>query len=57
MTQQSSQTSNKKKREKLFCLNSRITNEQSAFIKQFAKRKNMTEGETLRFIIQAFINL
>jgi hypothetical protein len=57
MTKQNSQTSSKKKREKLFVLNSRITTEQAAYIKSFAEKKEMTQGEALRFIIQAFINL
>ena len=38
-------------------INSRVRPDQKEYIKRYAERKNISEGETHRLIIDAFINL
>lgn len=45
----------KGKKEVMVRVNSRFTKEQQMFIKDYAKKHNMKEGEVHRFIIQSFI--
>jgi hypothetical protein len=44
-----------KKKETFVRINTRITSVQHKFIKEFAKKNEMTEGEATRFIISDFI--
>lgn len=45
----------KEKIEPFIRINSRITKEQHAFLKAYAKKRKKTEGEIHRLIIQTFI--
>lgn len=44
------------KQEALKRINSRIEPSQFKFIKNYAKKNEMTEGEALRSILESFIN-
>jgi hypothetical protein len=50
----------KKKKEKVEIfvrMNSRITKDQQEFVKRFAEKNKLTEGEAYRFIIGSFITV
>ena len=45
----------KEKKEKFVRINSRITVNQDKFVKDYAEKHELTEGEVYRLIIQTFI--